>query len=300
MSIYPIRTAILQNLNATECATLMSIVGSDGGLALTKAERKHFLDPRRDLAPIFEMRAALTHIGYELMVIGRDVNNLFRRIDNPLDYWKTCGKDNMLTLWLVVQRGCHPTEDKEALVGWEMTKVRPEIMWLTFVAGGIGITLKRERIRLIMKMPGYEFPRRSPTAGTDYDCHARNGWISDEDFLALQKACMDPKVPASVIGSTRFTIRPTNSLYSKLFLKRDSAKRFATYALDMSERQSRPKKLNSNGVTHMGIEGDYIWFKSTQVVFNVGDHVALDLCSTMLMDEDEGSCFTKPLEEYGV
>ena len=291
MGIYPIRERVLRNLNAFECSTLISLLAlDDEEIAMTESEKNKFLDPYRDLEPIFAMKEALASIGYGVVLMGNDIASLFRRIENPLEYWNTYSTDTLLTLWFVVQRNHRPTLDKELLVMWAMTKLRPKLTWYPFLLGGIGITLKRERIRLIMKLPGYEHPRSFPTEASDYDWFTRgeNDEEEEKEFQALLHACENPSAPVSIIGSTCFTIRSGSGLVSKLFSRGNLSMTTSMLTLDMADHPALIRQLTSDHVDYVGgLEGDYVWFEGAQVVFNLGHEVPQDLCTTFI-EEDAG------------
>ena len=156
-------------------------------------------------------------------------------------------------------------------------------MWYPYLLGSVGTLWKRERIRLIVKLPGYELPRSFPTT-SGYDWFTTSGQEEEKEFQALLYACNKPEAPESPIGSTCFTTRAGDSLYTKLFTVLPSTRAlYQTYALNMADQPCDLKRIRSDGIDHVGgMEGDYIWFKDAQVVFNVGQNVPQDLYTTFI------------------
>ena len=266
-TIWPFREGVLLNLNATECSLLMKVLK----LQLDEFEVKRYLDPYRDLEPLFPMRAALTRIGYDIVLIGAGISDLFSRIQDPVAHWSFDGDEN-ITLWLVVQRSHHATFDKESLVGWAMRNLRPELHWYTYLLGSVGLLFKRERIKLVVTHCDY--PPVPRPADTDYSWYVRPGITDDEEFQDLLEACANESAPASKYGLTRFSVQSNSVLESKLFSDHEKLK---TYAMNLNDIPAVMTEITSNNFASWN-EGEVcnklVWFTEVQAVIHLSSDLA--------------------------
>jgi hypothetical protein len=94
---YPVRQQILQSLSAYDVAKIDIVLGG----FLDPEERKHYLNPIRDLVWDVDEVRALEAYGLRLLLIGNDTSALQQRLQDPQHYIRTYGHSRKLQIHLV-------------------------------------------------------------------------------------------------------------------------------------------------------------------------------------------------------
>jgi hypothetical protein len=110
MSQTPIRDVILSHCSATDISLLERMKCLD----LSNTERRRYLNPVRDLPKCNEILGRI-HNGDKMILIGKDVNILMCRIQDPIQYVEHWAWTRTLHLWLAIVSKSYSKEQREPI-----------------------------------------------------------------------------------------------------------------------------------------------------------------------------------------